>query len=279
MSEQKKGFHRNILTAPVELRPCMSCGKPAELLKFNRHIDGYSVWCSDSDCPSKDSFHDTPEEACASWNSLADEFSKTFSVKLHPCHVCGRQPVLLAENDDAFQYRCQCAEELSVGTGSFSTAERAAAEWNCINEPCGSPLLHIKVSGHSLASLLKPCPFCEGKPELHKCPNGPIGLDAQEEEGWFVRCLCDSGDTVAETVWQPTVRAAVDAWNTRAAKQQPFLLRQHVPFGLFCAGAFLFSVGAGFSSGAAGFFLSLGASVALSSLILAENVAESKEQA
>jgi Lar family restriction alleviation protein len=200
--------------------------------------------------------------------------------KLHPCHVCGRQPALLAENDDAsFQCRCQCAEELSVGTGHFSTAEQAAAEWNRINEPSQYTVLGLRcpelgyLSEDQAGLKISPCPFCGCQPDLREFPISSAGLT------YFIRCPRCAGRVIAETALQPSAAAAVAVWNTRAAKQQPFLLRQHVPFGLFCAGAFLFSVGAGFSGGAAGFFLSSGASVALSSLILAENVAESKEQA
>jgi hypothetical protein len=270
------------LTPPVELRPCVGCDKPAELLKLNAIPDAYSVWCSDSHCTYKDKPCDTPEEACAAWNNLADEvskgnskfFSQTPPVKLHPCDVCGRQPVLFSENDDTcFRYRCQCTEELSVETGYFSTVELAAADWNDINEPSGSPLLHTKWSWHPLAFLLNPCPFCGEKPELRKCPNDPDG-----KAGWFIRCLCDSGNTVVETVWQPNVRAAVDAWNTRVSKHPSFFLNRYMPFVLFAGGAFLFAAGVGLHEGPSAFFLTLGAALAVSATFHPQSISHIEER-
>jgi hypothetical protein len=203
--------------------------------------------------------------------------NETASVlKLHPCHVCGRQPALVEDDPSSpvmlFQYRCQCTEEHSVSTFMVLTAEQAAAEWNRMNEPCEAPFPRTEAVQHPVVSFLKPCPFCGEKPELRKCPN-------PAERGWLVRCLCNSGLICAETFLQPTVETAAAAWNTRAQKQRFTFSKQHVPFGLFLGGTFLFSVGCGFfDNSVAAFFSAFGASVAVSSLFLQETVDRAKQE-
>ncbi len=108
---------------------------------------------------------------------------------------------------------------------------------------------------------LKPCPFCGSEPQLRECPN-------PEDKGYYICCLCFPVQISVETLLQPTAEAAAAEWNTRAENRSFQLSQQHVPFILFAAGSFLFSVGAGFNGGLAASFLSFGAAVAVSSLFL-----------
>lgn len=73
----------------------------------------------------------------------------------------------------------------------------------------------ISSAPKTAAPELKPCPFCGCEPELHECSAGPINESGLPETGWFIRCLCDSGDICVETVWHPTIESVSAAWNRR----------------------------------------------------------------
>ncbi len=120
------------------------------------------------------------------------------------------------------------------------------------------------------ALKLKPCPFCGSQPQLRECPN-------PEDKGYYICCLCFPVQISVETLLQPTVEAAAAEWNTRAGNRSFQLSQQHIPFILFAAGSFLFSVGAGFNGGLAASFLSFGAALSVSSLFLPQTHALLRE--
>lgn len=88
-----------------------------------------------------------------------------------------------------------------------------------MNETVDCPVLKKK-----FPLSLKPCPFCGGKPEAHKCPDGPTGQDGRMTGGWYLRCLCNSGSIFLETIWHLTLEAAVDSWNTRTVPDADYKL-------------------------------------------------------
>lgn len=139
---------------------------------------------------------------------------------LLPCSFCGKQPELVEKPH--YLFRCQCTDEMSVATLCCSTSVKAAASWNRINDMSAaeSPAEDISPSrtlhgyrefsaGPGLLARLKPCPFCGAQPDILECPN-------PSDYGYFVRCLCHTADTFAETILQRTPEDAIAVWNRRA---------------------------------------------------------------
>jgi hypothetical protein len=139
------------------------------------------------------------------------------------------------------------------------------------------------MSANETASALKlhPCHFCGRQPAL-----------VEEDNGFYVRCQCVEEHAVSTSTCSTSEQAAAE-WNRMnepceapfpsadesvqhsiesSLKSCPFcgkISKQHVPFGLFLSGTFLFSVGCGFfDNSVAAFMSAFGASVATSSLFL-----------
>ncbi|WP_420207989.1 Lar family restriction alleviation protein [Candidatus Electronema sp. JC] len=157
----------------------------------------------------------------------------TFSASkfdLLPCSYCGKQPELVEE--PRYYFNCPCSASIRH---EYPSVGLAAENWNFVNdfskfskqhdedygwEPGCESVPDISPSrtlhGYrefsavpGLLARLKPCPFCGAQPEILECPN-------PSDYGYFVRCLCHTADTFAETILQRTPEDAAAVWNRRA---------------------------------------------------------------
>jgi hypothetical protein len=200
-------------------------------------------------------------------NVTASPVNDTLDLK--PCPFCGAQPRVMEIEDEGYRLWCHCGIE----TFPVLDKDSLASIWNHRFDADLQKLIEgvsdsedsngRRASALNSKIYLKPCPFCGAQPELLPCPN-------PDDEGYLVRCLCDSCFMVSKTVLQPTIEAAADAWNVRTSDHSSASTSylKTIPFQMYACGTLLAAVGSGLHSGISYFFTSLGLAVMVGSVLL-----------